>query len=133
MKTFTCQNCKTEKSFSRNTRNKFCDNACQVEFQYNGYIERWQTGLEEGRSGRFQTSKHIAKYLRLKYDGKCSECGWNRINPTTGKCPLDIDHIDGNPYNNVEGNLRLLCPCCHSLTPTYKALNKGFGRKDRIN
>lgn len=29
-------------------------------------------------------------------------------------------------------NLILLCPNCHSLTPTYKALNKGNGRHNRM-
>lgn len=37
---------------------------------------------------------------------------------------LQIHHIDGNHYNNEESNLQLLCPNCHSLTPTFGALNK---------
>ena len=36
----------------------------------------------------------------------------------------------GNFENNSETNLTLLCPNCHSLTPTYKGANKGNGRKD---
>jgi 5-methylcytosine-specific restriction endonuclease McrA len=36
--------------------------------------------------------------------------------------------------NHNEKNLNLLCPNCHSLTPTYGSLNKGNGRlKRRIN
>jgi hypothetical protein len=33
---------------------------------------------------------------------------------------LEVDHVDGNPYNNDPQNLRLLCNHCHSQTPTYK-------------
>jgi Zn finger protein HypA/HybF involved in hydrogenase expression len=66
-----------------------------------------------------------------KYAEKCSNCGWNQKHPVTGHSPLEIDHIDGNANNNNEANLRLLCPNCHSLTVTYKNLNKGNGRKWR--
>ena len=44
---------------------------------------------------------------------------------------LELEHIDGNAYNNSESNLSLLCPNCHSQTPTYKAKNKGNGRVER--
>ena len=33
--------------------------------------------------------------------------------------------------SNKEDNFEVLCPNCHSLTSTYKSLNKGKGRKDR--
>jgi 5-methylcytosine-specific restriction endonuclease McrA len=68
--------------------------------------------------------------LLEKNNYSCSECGWNKINPKTGKSPLEIDHIDGDCSNNKEENLRVLCPNCHSLTPTWKALNKGNGNKE---
>jgi hypothetical protein len=39
--------------------------------------------------------------------------------------PLVLDHIDGNSDNNSIENLRLLCPNCHFLTPTFAGKNKG--------
>lgn len=33
---------------------------------------------------------------------------------------LELDHIDGNRNNNNLKNLRLLCPNCHSQTPTFR-------------
>ena len=50
----------------------------------------------------------------------------------TGHVPLEIDHIDGDAENNIETNLRVLCPNCHSLTPHFRNLNKGKGRKWRM-
>jgi len=69
--------------------------------------------------------------LVKKYGRRCMECGWDKVNPKSGKCPVELEHIDGNSENNDESNLKLLCPNCHSLTPTYKALNKGYGRYSR--
>ena len=82
--------------------------------------------------GDDQISEYIRKYLFIKYDYKCSEDGWNKMNPFTKKIPLEVEHIDGNNRNNKEENLKLLCPCCHSLTKTYKGANRGNGRHNRI-
>jgi hypothetical protein len=43
--------------------------------------------------------------------------------------PIEIDHIDGNPQNNVRENLRLICPNCHAQTDTYKGRNIGRNGK----
>ena len=59
------------------------------------------------------------------------ECGWCEINKYSGNVPIELEHIDGNSENNSLENLKLLCPNCHSLTPTYKALNTGNGRHSR--
>jgi hypothetical protein len=42
--------------------------------------------------------------------------------------PIELDHIDGDPNNNDETNLCLICPNCHAQTPTYKGKNAGRPR-----
>ncbi len=111
---------------------KFFSNQCQADFEYREYIENWKLGLESGTVGTIgQISRHIKRYLREKYDDRCSECGWSKHHPITRKVPLEVDHINGDASDNREENLRLLCPNCHSLTPNFRALNWGNGRPNR--
>lgn len=122
-----CLNCNKE----LNKRQiKYCSNQCQSDFQYKQYIKRWKNGEEDGLSGQYALSKYIRRYLLEKNNNKCSQCGWGEINKFTNTLPLEIDHIDGDYRNNKEENLRVLCPNCHSLTPTYKGANKK-GREGR--
>jgi HNH endonuclease len=107
------------------TNPKYCNNWCQARLVTKQKIQDWKEGKV------FPHSKIIRKYLFVKFENKCTRCGWNEINPLTGLRPLEVEHIDGNSENNVEENLTLLCPNCHSLTPTYRALNKGNGRHKR--
>lgn len=122
------------------TQKKFCCNKCQKEFQYKEKIQEWKNGEFDGMSGQYGLSKYVKKYMLEKAEYKCEECGWNKINPYTQLIPLEIHHKDGNHRNNSEENLQVLCPCCHSLTDTYKSLNstgreyrKGVGRKEQKN
>lgn len=110
---------------------KYCSNICQGKYQYKVYIERWKEGRENGLRVTGIVTNPIKKYLREKFGNKCCLCGWAQINPKTGRVPLVADHIDGNWQNNTEANLRLICPNCDSLSPTYAALNKGNGRQHR--
>ena len=89
-----------------------------------------ENGLVDGLVSKYQLSENVKRYIREKFDNKCCECGWDKINHVTGRSPLEVHHIDGNYKNNLEENLVLLCPNCHSLTENYKALNKN-GRKER--
>ena len=43
--------------------------------------------------------------------GFCCECGFVPIH----KCQLDLDHIDGNSFNNSPENHQTLCANCHRL------------------
>ena len=95
------------------------------------YIRDWKDGRVDGTRGGTELSKRIRKYLFETRGMMCEECGWGKVNTFTGKVPVEIDHIDGNPLNNKESNLKILCPNCHSLTSTYKGANKGSGRAYR--
>jgi len=66
------------------------------------------------------------------YGKKCMKCGWDEVHPITKNIPIELEHKDGNSENHSLNNLELLCPNCHSLTPTYKSLNKGNGRHKRM-
>lgn len=123
----TCKNCGQPIS----SRNSYCNNQCQCEFQYKQYVQQWKEGKVSGLRGKDQFSMHIKRYIFEKYNNKCAICEWSKVNPYTNSIPLEIDHIDGNYLNNIESNLILLCPNCHSLTPTYKGANVGNGRTSR--
>jgi predicted HNH restriction endonuclease len=77
------------------------------------------------------TAKWIKKYLIQIRGEKCEFCGWNERNKYTNRVPVEIEHVDGKYKNNRIENLKLICPNCHSLTPTYRGLNRGKGRSLR--
>lgn len=84
-----------------------------------------KSALELISSGSLVSSSRLRQ--RLIEDGiksyKCEICfntEWNNE-----PIPLELDHVDGNHYNNDLSNLRILCPNCHAQTPTNSGRNKG--------
>ncbi len=100
------------------------------EERYQKFIQDWLAGLKNGQCGESVCS-HIKRYLFEKHNSKCQTCGWGCVNPVTGKIPLTIHHDNGDWKDNRPSNLKLLCPNCHSLTPTYGSKNRGNGRVTR--
>lgn len=60
--------------------------------------------------------KGLLYKAKLKSE-KCELCGIIDWNGT--KLVFHLDHIDGNNKNNLLENLQIVCPNCHSQTPTY--------------
>lgn len=126
--TGNCAGCGVETS----KKKQYCSKACRHKKVYKDFIGSWLSGEETGVTcNGMATSHHIHKWIRENRGDKCEECGWARVNPKTGSIPLNLEHSDGNSQNNRPENLKLLCPNCHSLTPTYGSLNKGKGRPYR--
>jgi hypothetical protein len=80
------------------------------------------------------TSSHRLK-LRLFRAGlkapRCELCGWSEPAPD-GRVPVELDHVNGDRFDNRLENLRILCPNCHSLQPTHRGLNKQHLRQRRV-
>lgn len=122
-----CILCKSEfliDGRNKSKNRKFCSTICHRKYEENLRFVK----LEFNGSVSSKTAK---LYLIKKHGERCMECGWDKKNVVTNKVPVELEHIDGNSENNNLDNLKLLCPNCHSLTPTYKALNKGNGRHKR--
>lgn len=105
---------------------------------------KWRKGLPNGNTsrlipldvvlvkGRYTDSGTLRQRLIKEgiLEKKCSRCGLDEWQGE--ELPLSLDHIDGDYYNNLLENLRILCPNCHSLTPTWCGRNKKYGyRKNR--
>lgn len=110
--------CKSEIK-TNDSKNLFCSNSCAATYNNKIYVKRKRTNARKRR-----------EYNKRK-SNKCLNCGWNEKHPITNKIPIELEHKDGNSKNNDLSNLKLLCPNCHSLTPTYRALNSGNGREKR--
>ena len=81
-----------------------------------------------GQSSKLLSNSALKKILITA--GRSYECEMCEISEWQGhKISLDLDHIDGDTFNNDLSNLRYLCPNCHSTTHTYRRRNINTGKK----
>jgi hypothetical protein len=90
-----------------------------------GYL----TAIEYLSSGSYIKSHKLK--CKMLMDGlkphECEVCGTKEWN---GKpVPLELDHIDGDHFNNELGNLRIICPNCHAQTDTNSGKNVGKNKR----
>lgn len=70
------------------------------------------------------TGSQILKRALLEI-GRPHECELCGLNPVWRDKPLQlqIDHKNGKRWDNRRGNVRILCPNCHSQTSTFGSKN----------
>ncbi len=121
----TCLNCKTFFKYNPyHKKGKYCSNQCQQDHNKTLYITEWKQGLVSGGKS-YNLSQYVRNYLIEDAGNKCSKCGWSGVNIHTGRTPLEIDHIDDDPFNHSPNNLQVLCPNCHSLKTQPPQKSKG--------
>jgi hypothetical protein len=65
--------------------------------------------------------ERLRKRVIYEQDERCNSCG---IDSWMGKqISLELEHKDGNHFNDLRENLEALCPNCHSQTPTFRGRN----------
>lgn len=127
-----CLNCGKEISSRR--EHLYCNAKCQNDHRWKqtkqrildcGEFDSAGGSLTNGETNRPQARR----FLEEEYGHKCAICG---LTEWMGQpIPLVVDHIDGDPLNHKIDNFRLVCGNCDMQLPTYKAKNKGKGRKYR--
>lgn len=89
------------------------------EYDYRRYK---LSDILEGKHPQYQTYKLKIRLIDAGLvENKCGKCGISEWNEE--KIAIELDHIDGNRTNHLFENLRMLCPNCHSQTPTYRSKN----------
>lgn len=73
---------------------------------------------KEGEKGVTSSSILMERLIKLGiFPRACCRCGITHYHDVPA--PLELEHIDGNHYNNDLKNLTILCINCHSQTETY--------------
>jgi hypothetical protein len=106
----------------------FCSNRCKLSQYSATIIAAWIAGTLQPRPF---LNKVIRRHLLATLGEHCQRCGWAERNPHSNNIPVEVEHIDGDWRNIAPDNLTILCPNCHSLTKTFRGLNRGNGRPGR--
>lgn len=124
-----CRRCGSTERSGRSRRGPYCSWVCYNEDRYTRvggfatWVAKWLSGEISGTTADGKPDWHVRQALVLLRGQRCEECGWDTVNPLSGRVPLHVDHTTGDRSRNRPDEVRLLCPNCHSLTSNYQHLN----------
>ncbi|MGB7339067.1 MAG: HNH endonuclease signature motif containing protein [Phototrophicaceae bacterium] len=153
-----CPNCDEKIPFEKRN-NKFCNQSCSASYNNRGVVRvetsytdicAYCEGVKETRQNKYcnscieanvystkktaleeAMSDRVRKRLLIESRGyQCESCGLAEW--LGDPIALELDHIDGDPDNNDEQNLRVICPNCHAKTETYKGANSGNSSRHKM-
>jgi hypothetical protein len=117
-----CPVCDIEIPYSRAKRyNLRCSLKCDGIWKSRQIVEAWLKDSSKGTAKGGGLNRTVRRHLIEQAQGRCSKCNRVDVHETTGNYVIEVDHIDGNRFNNRQDNLAVLCGNCHALTQTYKA------------
>lgn len=92
---------------------------------------KWYNISVPFRIGATRVKSNLKKKLINDRGHKCEMC----LNTEwlEDPIPLELHHIDGNPDNNKEENLQVLCPNHHAMTEHFGSRNKNSTRRYRYS
>lgn len=79
--------------------------------------------LGDPRDGRIPGERLRRELVRAGVIDACAECG-NAGVWQGQRLRLEVDHVNGDWWDNRPANLRILCPNCHAATDTYRGRNR---------
>ena len=78
----------------------------------------WSKGQQLKDWSSYTTIVAVKKHLIATRGYSCESCSLSHW--LGSSLSLELDHIDGDRTHNEPTNLRILCPNCHSQTPTWR-------------
>jgi len=127
--------CRNSRSWSEEDRQKLSEKMKKSEKVRLNAIKSEEVWLEINQKRK---ERHVKKILESNYDdlsfnslryrilyeqdNKCNCCGLSEW--LNEPIILELEHIDGNHFNNERSNLEMICPNCHSQTSTWRGRNK---------
>lgn len=136
--------CAKSRTFSEETKQK--KREANINTMHKKKIEepiKWAEWCEKQRMNSLKHGPRLSKERKAVYDAKpweelgkdgkrrrvieeqkhaCNLCGLSHWRGNM--LSLEIEHRDGNHFNDLRENLEALCPNCHSLTETWRGRNK---------
>lgn len=83
------------------------------------YVEIPLEEILENKHPQYTSTKLKNRLFKTGLKQKqCESCGED-----DQSLSFELDHIDGDNSNHKLSNLRILCPNCHSKTPTFRGRN----------